>query len=175
MSRPFWSRWPAVKFILHVGRPLWREDGSVICSARKQVQLHFTLWPTVSRPVRLGVSPLLEQVTSCYIYFSCRASSLKRGRVCNLQCNGASSISRYITTDCQSASSSWCLSRLGASDQMLHLSDNYFLYFSCRAPSLTRGRVCNFAVQWRKFSFKLHCDRRSVGQFVLVPGLQWGP
>jgi hypothetical protein len=27
---------------------------------------------------------------------------------------------------------------------MLHyLSDNYFLYFSCRAPSLTRGRVAD--------------------------------
>jgi hypothetical protein len=42
-----------------------------------------TLRPSVSRAVRLGVLPLLEQVTRCYIY----------------------------------------------------LSDNYFLYFSCRAPS----------------------------------------
>jgi hypothetical protein len=56
------------------------------CSAEVEV----TLRPTVSRPVRLGVLPLLEQVTRCYIYFS----------------------------------------------------DNYFLYFSCRTPSLTRGRVC---------------------------------
>jgi hypothetical protein len=26
------------------------------------------------------------------------------------------------------------------------------------------------AVQSRKFNLKLHCDRRSVGQFILVPG-----
>jgi hypothetical protein len=75
-----------------------------------------TLRPTVSRPVRLGVLPLLEQVTRCYIYlgdndflyFSCRAPSLMRGRVCNLQCNEASSISSYIVTNGLSASSSWC-------------------------------------------------------------------
>jgi hypothetical protein len=54
-------------------------------------EVEVTLRPTVSLPVRLGVSPLLEQVTRCYIY----------------------------------------------------LSDNYVFYFSCRAPSLTRGRVNN--------------------------------
>jgi hypothetical protein len=26
-----------------------------------------------------------------------------------------------------------------------------------------------------KSKSKSHCDRRSVGQFVLVPGPQWGP
>jgi hypothetical protein len=49
----------------------------------------------------------------------------------------------HITTDGQSANSSWYLAPFGAGAQMLHLSDNYFLYFSCRAPTLTRGRVCN--------------------------------
>jgi hypothetical protein len=81
-----------------------------------KVEVEVTLRPTVSRPVRLGVVPLLEQVTRCYIYlsdnyflyFSCRAPSLTRGRVCNLQCNDASSISSYIATDGLSASSSWC-------------------------------------------------------------------
>jgi hypothetical protein len=80
--------------------------------------IHFhvevTLRPTVSRPVRLGVLPLLEQVIRCYIYpsdnyflyFSSRAPSLTRGRVCNLQCNDASSISSYIVTDGLSASPS---------------------------------------------------------------------
>jgi hypothetical protein len=53
------------------------------------VEVEVILRPTASWPVHLGVLPLLEQVTRCYIY----------------------------------------------------LSDNYFLYFSCRAPSLTRGRV----------------------------------
>jgi hypothetical protein len=97
-------------------------------------QVEVTLRPTVNRPVRLGALPFLEQVTRCHIYlsdnyffyFPCRAPSLTRGRVCNLQCNDASSISSYIatvglsarsswssqshiTTDNQSASPSWCL------------------------------------------------------------------
>jgi hypothetical protein len=44
VSCPFWSMWPDVIFIsvtitffiFHVGRPLWWEDGSVICSAMTQ-------------------------------------------------------------------------------------------------------------------------------------------
>jgi hypothetical protein len=34
-----------------------------------EIEIEVTLRPTVSRPVRLGVLPLLEQVTRCYIYF----------------------------------------------------------------------------------------------------------
>jgi hypothetical protein len=48
VSCPFWSTWLDVTFIwmtitffsFHVGRPLWRDDGSVICSAMTQVQFH---------------------------------------------------------------------------------------------------------------------------------------
>jgi hypothetical protein len=62
---PFWSRWSDVTFvrvtitffIFHVGRPLWRVDGSVICSALTQVQFQITLRPTVCRPVRLDAGP----------------------------------------------------------------------------------------------------------------------
>jgi hypothetical protein len=47
VSDPLWNRWPdftflwvtVTFFLLHVGRPLWREDGSVICSAITQVQV----------------------------------------------------------------------------------------------------------------------------------------
>jgi hypothetical protein len=61
-------------------------------------EVEVTLRPMVGRAVRLGVLPLLEQVTRCYIYlsdnyflyFSCRAPSLTTGRVCNLQCNDTS-------------------------------------------------------------------------------------
>jgi hypothetical protein len=86
---------------MHSGRTsLWSRRPLVF-------EVEVTLWPTVSRPVRLGVLPLLEQVTRCYIYlsdnyflyFTCRAPSLTRGWVCNLQCNAVSSISSYIATD----------------------------------------------------------------------------
>jgi hypothetical protein len=124
------------------------------------------LRPTVSRPVRFDVLPLLEQVTRCYIsltdnyFFPCRAPSLTRGQICNLQCNDASSISSYITTDGQSPA------RLGVLPLLVQvtrcyisLSDNYF--FPCRAPSLTRGRICNF-----------HCnDASSISIYIATDGL----
>jgi hypothetical protein len=61
VSCPSWSRWPDVTFIwviitffiFHVGRLLWGEDGSAICSAMTQVQFQVTLRPTVCRTVRL--------------------------------------------------------------------------------------------------------------------------
>jgi hypothetical protein len=61
--------------------------------------LEFFLWPTVSRPVRLGIGPsfgILDQILSCsssFIWqlhrFAINASSLTRKRVCtrNLLCN----------------------------------------------------------------------------------------
>jgi hypothetical protein len=93
-------------------------------------EVEVTLRPTVSRPVRLGVLPLLEQVTGCYIYlsdnyflyFSCKAPTLTKGQVCNLQCNDSSSISSYIATDGLSASSSWCRQIL------ISLFDSYFVF-----------------------------------------------
>jgi hypothetical protein len=53
-----------------VGRPPWREDESVICSAMTQVQLQVILWPAVCRPVRLAAGP------HCFFVSSrCRAPS----------------------------------------------------------------------------------------------------
>jgi hypothetical protein len=51
------------------------DDTQVFCvfdpvAASMLVEVEVTLRPTVSRPVRLGVLPLLEQVTRCYIYLS---------------------------------------------------------------------------------------------------------
>jgi hypothetical protein len=160
VSCPSWSSWPDVTFIwvtitffiLHVERPLWREDGSVICSALTQVQFQVTLRQTVCRPVRLGVLPLLEQVTRCYIYLSdnyflyssCRAPSLTRGR--SVICSAMMQVQCQVTlrpTVCRPV-------RLGVLPLLeqvtrcyIYLSDTYFLYSSCRAPSLTRGRICN--------------------------------
>jgi hypothetical protein len=61
----------------------------------------------VIQPVCLGVMPLLERVTRCYIslsdnYFLFHVG-MPRGHACNLQCNDASS--SYIATDGLSASS----------------------------------------------------------------------
>jgi hypothetical protein len=132
-----------------VGRPLWREVGSVhfgFCRASPaqpfsdmspEIAVEVTLRPTVRQPVRLGALPFLEQVTRCYIYlsdnyflhFSCRAPSLTRGRVCNLQWTDASSISSYISTDGLSVSSSWCRASNGAHNQILiSLFDSYFVF-----------------------------------------------
>jgi hypothetical protein len=99
------------------------------------------LRPTVSRSVLLGVVPLLEQVTRCYISLSDNyflffhvGRPLARGRVCNLQCNDKSSISSYIATDGLSASLSWCREPNEAHDQIwISLFHNYFLSSQCRA------------------------------------------
>jgi hypothetical protein len=109
-------------------------------------------------PVRLGahdqiLAPLFDKY---FLFFSCMAPSLTRGRVCNLQCNDANSMSSYIATGGLSPV------RLGAQDQILTpLFDKYFLSFSCMAPSLTRGRVCN-----------LQCnDASSISSYTPTGGL----
>jgi hypothetical protein len=80
MSCPFWSGWPDVTFLwetityflFHVGRPLWREDGSVICSAMTQVQFHVIFQPTVCRSVCLGAEPdqiLISLFDNYFLFF----------------------------------------------------------------------------------------------------------
>jgi hypothetical protein len=57
-----WSFLDSCGFV-GVGRPLWREDGSVICSAMMQVQCQVILWPTVCQPVHLGAGPPVGPMT----------------------------------------------------------------------------------------------------------------
>jgi hypothetical protein len=61
-----------------------------------ELELEFFLWPTVSRPVSLGIGPpfgTLEQILSCSSFVwqlrrsAFNASSLTRKRVCNLLLN----------------------------------------------------------------------------------------
>jgi hypothetical protein len=71
VSWPFWNSWPDVTFIwvtitffiFNAGSPLWREDGSVICSAMTQILFQVTLWTTVCRPVRVGAGPPMGPIT----------------------------------------------------------------------------------------------------------------
>jgi hypothetical protein len=48
----------------------------------------------------------------------------------------------HFTTDNQSVSPSWCRAPSGAHDQIL-ISVWHLLFCQCRAPPLTRGRVCH--------------------------------
>jgi hypothetical protein len=70
----------------------------------------------------------------------------------------------YITTDSRPV-------RLG----VRHPSGTHDQFFPC-SLFISFLDSCGFVGVGRpKFNFKLHCDRRSVGQFVLVPSPQWGP
>jgi hypothetical protein len=68
-SWPSWSGWPDVTFLwvaitfylFHVRRPLWWEDGSVICSAMTRVQV--IMRPTVCQPVCFGAGPPVGPMT----------------------------------------------------------------------------------------------------------------
>jgi hypothetical protein len=71
---PLLGRWPDVTFIwvtitffiFHVGRPLWQEEESVICSAMTQAQFQVTLRPTACRPVRFSAEPSMGPITRFY-------------------------------------------------------------------------------------------------------------
>jgi hypothetical protein len=121
--------------VVSVGRLLWREVGSVSCQSLSSV-----------------FSPLSKIQNNlhctCFKYMQNILDLSSRSR-------------SHITTDGQSASSSWFLAPFGSSDQtLLLLSDNYFLYFSCRAPSLMRERVCN-----------LQCnDASSISSYIATDG-----
>jgi hypothetical protein len=82
----------------------------------------FVMRPTVNRPVRLGVVILLERVTRCYI----------------------------------------------------SLSDNYFNFFHVRRPLWREDGsvICSAMTQ---VQVQIILLPRSVGQFVLLQGPQWGP
>jgi hypothetical protein len=90
---PIWDPRPIFPFALclfldscrlfYVGHPLWRDDGSVICSAMAQVQFEVILRPTVCRPVRLGAGPpmgprdqiLITLFDNYFLSSRCRALS----------------------------------------------------------------------------------------------------
>jgi hypothetical protein len=136
------------------------------------VQVQVILRPTVSRPVHLGVGPLLGKMTkfytslsnNCFFFSSCRAPSLTRGRS-NLQCSHAQVIVAqdpypYINVSSETAPT-W------------RARSPYLYPPGTGWPSYTprHGFTCTFKF---KFKFKLYSDRRSVGQFILVSDPLWG-
>jgi hypothetical protein len=84
--RVTWLRWKQ-----------WAAIGPIKLRRQFELEMEFVLRPTVSRPVRLGIGPLFGahgQILSFssfsfdnYFVVLPRAPSLRRGRVCSLQCN----------------------------------------------------------------------------------------
>jgi hypothetical protein len=127
------------------------------------VEVEVNLRPTVSRPVFLGASHpsgtrdqyfffldiSFRQLRVCYFV----APSLTRGLVCNLLYN--------------------CFWALPEQSLLGQSSAELTAIFYCLiwdSPNL-EGQVPVFISP--KFKFKLYCDRRSVGQFVLVSCPIW--
>jgi hypothetical protein len=167
-------------------------------------EVEVTLRPTVSRPVRLGVLPLLEQVTRCYIYLSnnyflyfilveCILLRYVYVYLSNIPAIATENVlllllfSLFTTCFGPYGPSSGeiqlhhlhilmkpsILQRIHCFTICLLLSTLryiqwqisfylfYFLYRSCRSPSLTRGRFCN-----------LQCyDASSVSRYIATDGL----
>jgi hypothetical protein len=98
-------------------------------------QVQVILRPTVSRPVRFDVGPLQVQwpdfnfLCLTILYSSCRAPSLKRGKICNLKYNhslnhspplqGVTVFKPKLRYDWRSVSMSWCRAHPGTCDQIL--------------------------------------------------------
>jgi hypothetical protein len=91
--------------------------------------------------------------------------------------SGTSWSSSCIATDGQSASSFWCRAPFEAGDQILHFFEWQllsFYFFHVGRPLWREDGSVIFSAMVQ-VQFPLYWDRRSVGQFVLVPGTQWGP
>jgi hypothetical protein len=134
---PLWGAWPdfyilcltITFFPFRVGRPLWREDESVICSAithwlgsSRTHSIIFLPHPRLPQPG--GPDPRIYN---------------PRNRVAQSQ--------SYMTTVSQSASPSWCQAPIWDPRQIF-LSPWNFLLNSCGfcyfvSPFLTRGQVYN--------------------------------
>jgi hypothetical protein len=148
----YWCRaalcgpWPDLNFIYsdiylcrYVGRPLWRGDGSVSCSAHSRVQVPQNLRPNLTVSFEAGFAfcrlLLLSELRRRHSNSSPQGHD---GTRTQLERSGVE-----FATDGQSASMSWCRAALWVPwpDFTCSLVWNV-LVSSCREPSLTRGRIC---------------------------------
>jgi hypothetical protein len=107
--------------------PLQKPKSSKLCSSHSWTRDEVEV--TLLAPFGAGDQMLHLFESQLLSLFLCRAPSLMRGRVCNLQCSDASSISSYIAIDGMSASSSWCRVPNGAHNQILiSLFDSYYVF-----------------------------------------------
>jgi hypothetical protein len=119
--------------VIPVGRPLWREDGSVTYSSIADLSGH---WGPITIHYRL----IWDCVPSSSLLTTrrdCGGGILTR---LDTGCYRRSRSRSHITTDGQSASSSWYPASFGASDQMLHLFEWQVLslFFMWGSPSNER-------------------------------------
>jgi hypothetical protein len=135
----------SIIYLLHVVCVLHTLQGMSVC-----IQTAVCMVVKLNSAWRVGWIILLLGIGNLSILYSKMKGISQNGDSVGKCCNNFDEISvtysssSYIATDGQSASSSWCRAPFGAGDQILHFSEwNYFLSFSCRAPFLTRGLVCN--------------------------------
>jgi hypothetical protein len=128
--------------VFYVGRPLWREDGSVFynccCPSPEQ---------SFSSPSLVGLVTIfyclrLETSLSVASYISQGNGGGIRPRLHTGTLNCVSKWVSYITTDGQSASLSWNKAPIRGLRPVFLINVRQLRACWCRAPSLTRGRVC---------------------------------
>jgi hypothetical protein len=126
--------------LVFVGRPLWREDGSVFCICCWSSPANY-----FSGPSPLGlvtISYCLRFETSPFV-----ASYESQGNGGDIRLLFHTVISlwvceSYITTDGQSASLSWYIAPTWGLQSDFYYSQTVAVFFLFGALSLTRGRVC---------------------------------
>jgi hypothetical protein len=134
-------------YFFNVGRPLWREDGSVIFSAMTQVQFQVVLRPTVCRPVHPGawlpMGPHAQIVISLFenyfISSRCRAVAVLQIQLkLKVEIHLRPTVSRPVCPGVRRP--------FGTRDKFfLHLEMSFRQLRLCYfvAPSLTRRQICN--------------------------------
>jgi hypothetical protein len=171
-----------IYLFLYVGRPLWREDGSVSCSAHCRHQVPQNLRPnlTVSFEIGFPFCRLLRLERLRLSYYN-----PPQGAWLGPEWSGV-----LFAIDGPSAGLSWCRSTLWSPWPDFTCSLVWHvLASSCRAPSLTRGQICILQCtsltgqsreglttiyycliwDWVPFSSPLTAHRVMVEAFWLVP------
>jgi hypothetical protein len=151
-------------FLLHVGRPLWREDGFVIYSAityrSESRKTHNHMLLSHLRPIQPG-----RRGPSMY-------TPQEQGGPFKSQSQSQSQSQRYFTTDGQSISMSWCRAPFGTDDQILvtYLIITFFLLHVGRPLWREDGFVIYSAITYRSESRRTHNHMLLSNLRIIQPG-----